>query len=139
MASHTRLKARRTYGLQCTSSQEQHATLSLDMQQSRSRCIKVLGRGGSWPRICCPWRPCTIGKQTEPPPPSSVRTGRSFRHPPHSNDATKLLLPPKLCFTLDPLQSEGVNSLTAAQAHGVHTKIPQPLGAQDTSRGEGGT
>ena len=139
MVSHTPLAARRMYALQCTFSQEEQAMLSLDMWQSRSHCVKMLGYGGPWHRICCPSRPCTIWKQIEPPPPSAVGTGGSFRHPQHSDDATKLLLPPKLHFTLEPLQSWGVNSLAAPWAHGAHTKIPEPLGTWDPSREEGRT
>lgn len=61
-----------------------------------------------WPKIFWPWRPCTIGKQIQPPP-RVVGTGVSFRHPRHSGDTRKLLLPLKLCFTLYPLTQNSLS------------------------------
>lgn len=137
MVSHTLLTARRMYRLQRMSSQEKYVMLSLDVWQSRRHCVKMVGYGGPWPRHSWPLRLCTVGKQMNHRHPAPWGQAGPFRHPRHSHEATKLLLPPKLRFTLDPLQSGGVTSLAIAQAHGAHTKLPQSLGARDPSGGEG--
>ena len=84
---------------------------------------------GTWQAVAedlLPLGACPTREVTKPPPPRAAGTGGSFRHPGPSGDPTKLLLPPKLRFTLDPLRSGAVKPVAAPRAHGAHTNSHSP-------------